>query len=444
MSGKGSGAPSKLAACIALAVSVYAGLITPVRASTPVAGRLGVGQHVFWTGPYVSRGDVPDSDLCGSAGPCWTWTLVLGRGGHRLRVAIDVAARDDPFGLELIDPSGALAASGENDNTFNAELFVDAPKAGKWQVRVRPTGATATHFRMRAKLEGRAPKPSGRAGMLLPDLRSVPPYEFTFAAPANPFNGLYPGDNMNPPLEAAGVHPFSCAFDEAVEDGVSRCLRFTAGPVNMGSGPFEIHFAFVDDTTGGGERVAYQTVYRIDGSYKLRKAGSYSFHTTHMHFHYEGILGYEVYRVLDLKRGRIAKVGPGHKSGFCPADQLIGEWSRFVQAGADTYGEGDSASGNCFSPTDGLIGLSVGWGDVYRWQRPGQYVDFGAGGDGYYVVRGIVDTGNDVLESNERNNVSYALILVAGDSVDIVERGLGRDPWDRSKRVVPSIGGPLR
>ena len=361
-----------------------------------------------------------------------------------MRVAIDVAARDDPFGVELIDPSGAVAASGGNDNAFNAEFFVDAPSPGMWQVRVRPMGATSTHFRMRAKLEGAPLRPPARPQLLLPDLRSVPPYEFGFAAPANPFNGLYPGDNMNPPLEVAGAHPASCAFDEQAEDGVSRCLRFTAGPVNMGRGPFEIHFAYVGDTVAGGDRTAYQTVYRSDGKYTQRKAGTYSFHNSHGHFHYEGILGYELYRVVDMRRGVLAKAGPGHKSGFCPADQLIGEWGRFVQAGANTYGEGDSATGNCFSPTDGLLGLSVGWGDVYRWQRPGQFVDFGKGGDGYFVVRTVVDTGNDVLESNERNNVSYALILVSGDNVDIIERGLGSDPWDPHKQVVPSIGGPLR
>src|ERR671923_177496 len=85
----------------------------------------------------------------------------------------------------------------------------------------------------------------------LPHLGSVPPYEFTFAAPANPFNGLYPGDSMNPPLEAGDVRPVSCAADETVEDEVTRCLRFTAGPVNMGEGPFEIHFSYTADTLAG-------------------------------------------------------------------------------------------------------------------------------------------------------------------------------------------------
>lgn len=427
--------------CLAVAALVCSGIALPARAKTVLS--LGVGRAAFWPGPFVTRGDVQDSSLCDMAGPCRTWDLKLARGGDRLRVAIDVPARDDPFGIELIDPSGEVAASGSNDNQFNAELFVESPAAGMWRVRVRPMGASSTAYQMRAKLEGASAGPAG-GRLLLPDLRSVPPYEFTFAAPANPFNGLYPGDSMNPPLEAGDVRPVSCAADETVEDEVTRCLRFTAGPVNMGEGPFEIHFSYTADTLAGVERTAYQTVYRADGKYSRRKAGTYSFHNTHGHFHYDGILGYQLYRVVDRARGRMVKAGRGHKSGFCPADQLIGEWRRFVQAGAGTYGEGDSASGNCFSPTDGLIGLSAGWGDVYRWQRPGQFVDFAEGGDGYFVVRGIVDTGNDVLESNERNNVSFALIQVSGDDIDIIERGLGTDPWDPRKHVVPSVGGPLR
>jgi hypothetical protein len=107
-----------------------------------------------------------------------------------------------------------------------------------------------------------------------------------------------------------------------------------------------------------------------------------------------------------------------------------------------SYGEGDSAIGNCFDPHNGTLGLSVGWGDIYRWQRPGQYVNFGINGDGYYVVRVTVDIASHVLESNHANNASYALIHVVGDSVAIVERGFGSDPWDPAKAPIPSIGSP--
>ena len=88
-----------------------------------------------------------------------------------------------------------------------------------------------------------------------------------------------------------------------------------------------------------------------------------------------------------------------------------------------------------------MLGLTRGWGDVYRWQRPGQYVEFGDHGDGRYVVRAIVDKPGEVKETNERDNAGYALIQVTGENVTILERGQGHSPWDPA--AVPFRGqGP--
>ena len=400
---------------------------------------------VFWNGGYVENANVPrlgGSDLCGTGGPCFTYLVGVAEPGWRLRVAIDIPARDDSFDVELFDPGGAEVTTASASNQFNAEAFVAHPAIGSWTVRVVPRGATYTSFRMRAKLEGAPPRLPTKRTALLPDLRAVPPYEFGFVAPANPFNALYPPDTINPPLEVAGVHPLSCAADEAAEDQVSRCLRLTSGPMNWGAGPFDVHFDFAGDNAAGRPQTAWQVIHWSDGSTTTRPAGTYSFHKTHAHFHYDGILTYELLRVADPVHGGLTPAGAGHKSGFCPADQLFGQWTKFVQAEQDTFDKGDSTSGNCFSFSNGELGLSTGWGDIYRWQRPGQYVDFASNGDGYYVVRSTVDKQNNLLETNETNNTSYAFIHVVGENVDIVERGLGTDPWDRTKTVVPSLSGP--
>src|SRR5439155_108389 len=82
------------------------------------------------------------------------------------------------------------------------------------KIRVTPTQVSDVKFRMRAKLEAALPvSPAGKVAML-PNLRAVPPFEFGFVAPANPLNGLYPPDTVNPPLDVAGIHPLSCAPDE--------------------------------------------------------------------------------------------------------------------------------------------------------------------------------------------------------------------------------------
>src|SRR5207249_3048040 len=152
--------------------------------------------------------------------------------------------------------------------------FVPAPAAGRYTIHVVPSDVTLTAFRMRAKLESVPPAPPSKPVARLPHLRAVPPYEFTFVAPANPLNGLYPPDTANPPLDAAGVHPLSCTADEQQGDDVQRCLRFTSGPFEDGGGPFQIDFDFVGDTmTGDGDLIAYQEVHYTDGSTTKRRAG---------------------------------------------------------------------------------------------------------------------------------------------------------------------------
>jgi hypothetical protein len=182
-----------------------------------------------------------------------------------------------------------------------------------------------------------------------------------------------------------------------------------------------------------------QVVHYADGTTTTRPAGTYSFHWLHGHFHDDHILDYELFKV---DGDRLVPAGSGTKSGFCPANQLFGEWRSFTQAPPDeVIGSGDTGTGNCQNPADGVLGLSPGWGDVYRWQRPGQYVEFGTNPDGLYVVRATVDIENQILESDETDNSAYALVKVVGDKVLPIERGQGTGPFD-PHRVVFKGAGP--
>jgi hypothetical protein len=181
-----------------------------------------------------------------------------------------------------------------------------------------------------------------------------------------------------------------------------------------------------------------QIIVNADGKKWTRPAGTYSFHTTHAHFHDDGILTYELFKV---DGATLTPAGNGTKSGFCPADQLIGQWRRFSQEKPGNFGDGDTATGNCYGAADnGLLSLTRGWGDVYRWQRPGQYVDWGNNTDGLYVVRATVDKSNTTLETNENDNAAYAFIRVTGRRVDELERGQGMSPFDPDKIVFTGYG----
>jgi hypothetical protein len=251
--------------------------------ATAHAETLAAGQAAFWNGPTIASGNVRDASLCGTAAPCPTYALKVTQPGARLRVALDTPMRDDTFHFDVIDPSGAVAGGATNSNQFDAEAFVKDPKPGTWTVRVMPQGVSDAAFRMRAKLEKTLPTlPTGKVA-LLPDLKAVPPMEFTFIAPANPANGLYPPDTVNPPLDAAGEHPLSCTADETAPadspvygGAATKCLRFTSGPINVGRGPFDMRFQFIADNLSGAmtplaKGPMFQMVHFGDGTTQLRR-----------------------------------------------------------------------------------------------------------------------------------------------------------------------------
>jgi len=434
----------RLLVLVLLALAVPAAAAAHGAGAPPPGAPLALGEARFWpAGHFVS-------DEEGAR----AFPLAVGPGGARLRVALDTPSREDGFVLELVAPDGT-ATSESAANQFNTEVFVADPAPGAWTVRVVPDGATDASVRLRAKLETAAEAAAPRSGprrALLPNLKAVPPYELGFVAPANPLNGLYPPDTVNPPLSAAGQEPVSCTADEAAPVAAGGaaardCLRLTTGPINAGEGPFVKTFTFAEDLAAGEAAppllrgAAEQVVFFSDGTTERRPAGAYSFHTTHAHFHDEGILTYELFRVVGGRDGRsLEPAGAGTKSGFCPADQLIGEWRRFTQDAPGTFGEGDTATGNCFSPTDGAFALTRGWGDVYRWQRPGQYVEWAGNGDGHYVVRATVDKGDVTLESDETDNSAYALVKVVGRRVELIERGQGGSHLDPGHVVFDGFG----
>ena len=424
----------------------------PARAEAPPAGplTLSLDHGRFWYAGQIEDGDVPDASLCDVAAPCPTFELKVPGGGHRLRVAYDTPSREDSFDLQLIAPDGTVTTE-SGSNVFDAEAFVAKPAAGDWKVRVVPKGATQALVRMRAMVESAPPpKPAGSTP-LLPNLKAVPPFEFGFVAPANPANAAYPPDTVNPPLSVAGQQPMECTIDEMAPitlggGGATGCLRFTSGPINAGDGPFLKEFKFASDLASGRMHTdgpyirgdSRQIIVNADGKEWTRPAGTYSFHMTHAHFHDDGILTYELFKVDGTT---LTPAGKGTKSGFCPADQLMGQWRRFSQDVAGDFGDGDTATGNCYGAADdGLLSLTRGWGDVYRWQRPGQYVDWGDNTDGLYVVRATVDKSNTTLETDEDDNAAYAFIRVTGRRVDELERGQGMSPFDPDKIVFSGYG----
>lgn len=401
----------------------------------------------FWETPFFSCDGEPAATDVSAPPTCddglvFTWTVQVAEPVGQLRVDFDNPYRQDDFSLTVTGPDGETATQASH-NTYSEGVAFDAPTVGKWTIELTPIRTAGSIVRMRAGL-ATVDEPEGE---LLPNLRVTPPFEFGFAAPINPANSMFlAGDDQNPPVIVDGQPLYSCTADEVQEASdptrtdeptlLTRCLRFTAGPHNVGEGHFDLRFPILDRAINDRDRLVEMTqvVHHDDGTSTERDAGSYEYHATHGHYHYTDILFYELLSV-DEAAGTVAPAGVGHKSGFCPADQGYGDWEAFDQ---DEQGAlGAEQSGSCFAIAgDGAMGITAGWGDFYRWQRPGQFVDFSGQPDGTYVVRATVDVLDNVRETDDTDNASYALLSIEGNEVTILERGRGSSHLDPDKVVV--------
>ncbi len=396
-----------------LSLALFAGALgagQPANGGPPAraAASLRVGTSAFWDST-ASR-DSATAPKCESR--CHDFAVDVAPGGASLRVAVDTNGQTYPQ-LQVFAPNETLLD--ETYGTFSAEVFLDAPAAGRHIARVMLSGRGEGGFRMRARLARPAAEPSASGRALLPNLRLVPPYEFTMASP----------------IAGQGL---GCNAYEKAEFGARRCLRFSLGPANVGEGPFMLRFPAMSGLTA--PEPVYQLIDHADGTLTERQAGSALYHKTHAHHHHNGFGSLELYRVTDPRKGTMVRAGSGPKQGFCMLDFLIADWRSFGNGPAGATRQDCSLVSGA---TSTQLGLSAGWADIYVWSLDGNYVEFGDNPDGRYVVRSVADASNDVLESDETDNAGYAYVEIKGSTVRVLERGRGRSPWDPRKVLADDI-----
>jgi hypothetical protein len=381
--------------------------LVPMGAGASSKAVLAPGRAVFWTGPMVE----------GPSGGPYEYRLQVRERAFRLRIAFDHPEVGDVFNVEITGPKGTSATLSPGGGLYSVEhLFFD-PDPGTWTIRVTAEDVSNSRFRVRAKLEKRAPSIGVKKGPVLPNLQILPPHEASFLVPVT--NGAADAEPTG--VDAAGQS--GCHPEEHSEDGAVRCLRFAYGVRNTGKGPMDLR---VGAATGVPfESELFQTVHLANGNTVERQIGIARYHKTHAHYHHDAAIGLQLHRVVDPKTGELEAAGEPRTKGFAHRMELLREWGRFYP---DFRMSG--------------FGLGPGWADIYEWDRPGNYIDFGLNPDGRYVVRMQADPVNAVWESNEKDNLGYAYIDVAGSVVDILEVGRGRDPWDRCKIVVGEGGHP--
>ena len=171
-------------------------------------------------------------------------------------------------------------------------------------------------------------------------------------------------------------------------------LRLTTAMANIGEGALEVRGGHVHAGQGGQD--VYQRVYNADGTHTDYLAGTFEYHEGHGHIHFEDFAHFRL-RSVTANDGVGDIVSQGEKVSFC----LIDVDQHSSDAGARTY----SSCGQ-------IQGVSAGWADVYHRGLPGQSIDISSVPDGTYWLEVEVDPLNQLIESDETNNVTRIQITL--------------------------------
>jgi hypothetical protein len=321
---------------------------------------------------------------------------------------------DDGLNLFVDDPSGKQVGSADGIGANGQAVTIQPPVKGTYTVEVTETYA----YDATTKYRGEARIMSGRswrhvrcthsACAMLPRLRARPPSDLHVS-------GLPPAAStpLGFPFPVALPTKVSCYEDETASTGATRCLRFTSEVDNVGPGQLHLRLPWLTRKNNqpqsgfvGGECRAQQIIDLTNGTTRRRAAGPCEFHAEHGHFHYKAFVGYGLFAVT--KSGQTGRlIGRSQKESFCLADDNYAGFAKRSPNGPRAY----AGQPGCNLPQTDVtnwpktgawvgMGLNPGWGDVYTWDTPDQYIDV------THIPAGTYDI---VIETNPS-----ALMKVAG------------------------------
>lgn len=332
------------------------------------------------------------------AADCQLWTL---------RVATDspflVSLRntsqsiEDGFNIYVYDPAGNQVASADGIGADGQAAMVTPRTRGDYTIAVTVTYAFDTRptyageARIMSPPTWRLPSCQTKSCPVLPALRAQPPTDFHV-------NGLPPvaSTPLGFPLPIAASTPTSCYLEETARTGATRCLRFTSEVDNVGLGVLQLRVPWLVVSGGQprsgfvtGQCEAEQMVFATDGHTSTRDAGPCQFHPQHAHFHYRDFVSFSLHSVAP-RRGLGPRIGMSLKESFCLADDgFFGFRSAGPNGPRHYVGQPDcNLPSTAGAGSDAWItmGVSPGWGDIYTWDTPDQFIDITKTPPGVYDV----------------------------------------------------------
>jgi hypothetical protein len=201
-------------------------------------------------------------------------------------------------------------------------------------------------------------------------------------------------------------------------DGTKR-LRFTTIVVNLGPGPFAMYGYDEDGVAAIGDSLLVrQLISRSDGTVRERATTATMFWSGdgHNHFHAADL------QLIRLEKLDGTEVKRTKKLGFCFLDSY-----RYGSTLPSVYNWDIQV---CNPNPDGTVkmGISVRWGDTYRYSIAYQWIDITHVPNGDYKVKHVADppfyAGGRFIEANETNNRGWTKIRLKGTSVTILSRSV--------------------
>jgi hypothetical protein len=374
-----------------------------------------------------------------------------------LFVTIRWATDFDQWNLFVYAPDGTLAAQGDSLDSNAQAVLIPHPANGTYRVVAVPfyMDATMTYVGQARLLLDRDAR-LARNTVLAPRLSTVPPHDFHIACDKLDPTSTETNDGCTdvPPLPSVplgwrfgGGFTNSCYLDERLglntsqvpptvpKGGVRRCLRFSNDIRNSGPGPLILQADFLKDLVGSfepgvlGPCTMQQVLVRADGStLPARDAGPCEFHVAHAHFHYLSFAKFEMLPVTgpDLNLSA-TPVTTGRKLGYCLIDvDFWGDITQDAQLNPRVYSfptcdtPDPHASLSARTPIQ-KMGISPGWGDIYTWDLPDQFLDITDVPPGTYDVVSIANPDCLLEESAAGIEGSATRIQLTRTSVTVVK-----------------------
>jgi hypothetical protein len=426
--------PRSRRGALAALVAVLAGLAAPALTAQAVdQGTLTLdAAHgtVRWQGASVNPSPGYGPPVCAAQTPQLCDVLKLdvelpaGTFGPSDGVLVSIrwATDYDQYNLYVDNPDGTPAASGIDVDSNAQSVLLTAPQNGVYTVRVV---SFYTTFPQDQTYQGTAqvwhdPTAHLAAGTrLLPQLQTLAPSEFHIGdvppIPSNPTGWRWTPD---------GTFSNSCYLDEQVDYHSTRCLRFSNDIRNVGPGALKLRFRW--DTNVLTDCVMEQEIDVIGAAPIDRNAGPCVFHKQHAHFHYQNMAWYQLFSVDGQGNPGALPVSKSYKLGFCTID-------------VDDYTFGGPASAQqprkysfptCNVPNNipannpsvwEYMGISPGWGDIYTWDLPAQYLDISNVGDGTYELVSRANPDGGIIESATGLETGITCITLKGNSVTVLQ-----------------------